>query len=57
MIMIMDIYLKVVIVSVDFDGEIVMINGIVKGVGMIVLDMVMMLLFVFIDVVISLDVL
>lgn len=48
--MIIDIYVKGVGIMVMIDGKFVKIVGIVKGFGMIVLDMVMMLVYIFIDV-------
>lgn len=56
-IMIIDIWVKGVFVQVNLQGKVVIIIGILKGVGMIKLNMVIMLGYVVIDVVIVLDLL
>lgn len=54
-IMIIDIFFKGYLVEIEVDGKFVKIVGIVKGLGMIVLDMVMMFVYIFIDVLIGYD--
>lgn len=49
-IMMMDIYLKGVFVEIEIGGVFVKIVGIVKGLGMIVFDMVIMFVFIVMDV-------
>lgn len=56
-IMMIDIFFKGVVVSFVGEGGEICIVGIVKGLGMIVFDMVMMLVYIFIDVVIVLEML
>lgn len=54
MIGMIDIFLKVVMMIVIVDGWMVKLVGFIKGSGMIVFDMVMMLGFIFIDVLVEL---
>ncbi len=56
-IMTTDTYPKVATASVEIDGEVISINGIAKGAGMIAPDMATMLSFIFTDAAISSDVL
>lgn len=49
-ILIMDIYIKICVVNEEFGSDIVMMVGVVKGLGMIYFNLVIMLVFIICDV-------